>query len=191
MIKEWRKGCSCARNTPTSCHECTNALIDAMEDKLIKQDAIKALMDKFEVSMSKIQQGGYGLATFPFSITCAAGYASQLKALCSSTPKNKKVEIRLEGGGAIQPDDVKSIIQQINKSLDTFNYPECLDRIVDVAVDRAEKEILRFKELDRVEAEHDKVMGRMNIPGDFRFNCSGAIISGGGGTGGISGWWNN
>lgn len=35
MITEWRKGCSCAHaGKPEECHECTRALIDALERKL-------------------------------------------------------------------------------------------------------------------------------------------------------------
>lgn len=101
-------------------------------------------------------------------------------------PKNKNIEVRLEGK-TITPSETKSIIGQINKSLDTFNYPECLNRIVDVAVDRAEKEILRFKELDRVEEHHREMMSRMDFPDIYRDpHCSGGIIISGGGGGGGS-----
>jgi hypothetical protein len=35
MIEEWRRGCSCAPNgAPEECHECTVALIDALERAL-------------------------------------------------------------------------------------------------------------------------------------------------------------
>ena len=56
-----------------------------------------------------------------------------------------------------------------------LNYPECLNRIVDVAVEKAEAMILEFKEVDRVQAEHDEMMGRM---------CEPVIYEGGGGMGG-------
>ena len=36
MIKEWRKGCSCGLQNPADCSDCTTALIDAVERKLIK-----------------------------------------------------------------------------------------------------------------------------------------------------------
>lgn len=37
MIKEWRKGCSCGPHNPANCPDCTMALIDAIERKLIGQ----------------------------------------------------------------------------------------------------------------------------------------------------------
>lgn len=39
MIKEWRRGCSCGPHNPVNCPDCTTALIDAIESKLIKQNA--------------------------------------------------------------------------------------------------------------------------------------------------------
>lgn len=69
-------------------------------------------------------------------------------------------------------------------SASDFNYPECLDRIVDAGMKAAEAKILEFKKMD----EHDEMMSRMNTPDDFRFNCSGGIISGpGGGQGQLGG----
>lgn len=43
-----------------------------------------------------------------------------------------------------------------------FNYPECLDRIVDAGMKAAEAKILEFKKMD----EHDEMMSRINTPED-------------------------
>ena len=39
MIKEWRRGCSCGLHNPADCPDCTTALVDAIENKIIKQNA--------------------------------------------------------------------------------------------------------------------------------------------------------
>jgi hypothetical protein len=44
-----------------------------------------------------------------------------------------------------------------------FNYPECLNRIVDAGMKAAEAKILEFKKMD----EHDEMMSRMNTPEDY------------------------
>lgn len=36
MINEWRKGCSCGPHNPANCPDCTTALVNAIEGKLIK-----------------------------------------------------------------------------------------------------------------------------------------------------------
>lgn len=48
MIAEWHKGCSCApKESPEECHECTRALIDALEARLKEPERIetKAIPD--------------------------------------------------------------------------------------------------------------------------------------------------
>ena len=63
-----------------------------------------------------------------------------------------------------------------------FNYPECLDRIVDVAVHRADAMIAGFKEVDRLKKEHDEMMSRLSPPPQPYDPCR-YIASGGGGGG--------
>jgi hypothetical protein len=51
MIKEWRKGCSCSNIEGKSCHECSVALIEAIEKRMseIPQSRNQILLTKAEL----------------------------------------------------------------------------------------------------------------------------------------------
>ena len=55
MIAEWRRGCSCAPpERAEECHECTRALIDALEGKL------QGLVTEYRTEAKEIEeQDGY------------------------------------------------------------------------------------------------------------------------------------
>lgn len=169
MIEEWRKGCSCAMHKPENCPECILTLIDAMEFKLKKQAALEKLKIKYELEMLNIKNNFHGMAVTALSLSCLARYVAQVKVIRSYSPikKCKKnegrvVSVNLKGQG-LSSGEVDEIIKSINKAF-CFNYPECLNRIVDVAVARAESEILRFAEADEVARKHEEMMSMMSRP---------------------------
>lgn len=170
MIEEWRKGCSCALYEPVNCHECTSALIDAIENKLKKDAAIRKLKVEFQIEMLEIKNNYHGLAIAALSFSCATRFAGRVKEIrayrpigkCGSSGISRVTNITVGGEPITFTDSLDELMKAINDKLsaERFDYPECLNRIVDIAVGRAEKEIDKFKKID----EHDEMTLRMSKP---------------------------
>lgn len=100
MIEEWRKGCTHTQCEPVLpiCPECTIALIDAIEFKLNKQEALKKLKIECEFKLEAIKNGNYGLATLALGASCIAQYAQQVSAITHSIkpdPSKKQQDVNI------------------------------------------------------------------------------------------------